>query len=340
MTDLAPAPLRAKLPRFDPDRARAQNRALELLSTLVVEHERAPLRVQAAVREPSAQGAFVFAAPPGWLSVSPEIVDGVPAAALDPDRDLTAALSALGRLEPVFAALERVSGSSLEPLGLEADTRPGTLALGLELRTSDGALIHALTINLSVELARTWPAPSGPPPDLGAADAAPVACRVLADGPAMDRAALATLERGALLLLPRPGVQGWPARLEAGSDRTARGWVDWARAHFTPSSFEDRPMFVDPPEDASVQEPPGSEPAGAEGGFPVETLPVTIRVAVDGVQTSVGELARLQPGSILMLPDLGDSPRVTVLAENRPVAEGRLMAVGEAYGVLIERVNA
>ncbi len=331
---LAYTSLRDRLPRLDRGRAEAQNRALAIFASLKVQDAAGVLQVRAT---PSgwdqAEGALLFAAPGGWLAVKGDIIGGARGPALSAGADLPAALSTLARIEPFLEALERAAGHSLDPVGVESELRPGALTFDLTLDAEDGRVVHHLTVAVAGELPLRWPEPSWLA-RLGAAAPAAIACRIRADGPKLERQRLAALREGDLVLLPRKG-QGWPARLEApDGSKIASGWIDWPASQFLRSSLEETPMLTADEDTAIVQ---GGAPQGA---VPIDQLPVNLRVVIGQVTTSVSALAQLQEGSTLLLPDLEDSPRVTVLAEDRAIAEGRLMAVGEAYGVLIERIHA
>ena len=92
--------------------------------------------------------------------------------------------------------------------------------------------------------------------------------------------------------------------------------------------------------DAHFAEPPSADAvsAAAPGGI-LGDLPVRLRVALNEVKLPIQTIAALRPGSVLTLPIVGDSVAVEVLADDLPIAEGRLVAVGDAYGVLIDRLR-
>ena len=351
MTDLLAAPertaaVRPRLARLDPDQAHARNRALALAAALQVPGEDRPLAVHVGVDgEAPPSGVLVFAAEAGWLAVAADIVDGAHAPELDPAGDLAPALAELGRLEPVLLAWESASGSSLDPIGVEPAPRPGGVPLLIAFSDSGGRTVHRLRVHVSAGLALSWPGAPGGSGDLGPAAAARVACRLILDGPSLDLAELRGLEGGDLLLLPRAGADGWAARLQPPSaGQFVAGRYDPARGAFQTIAIEDSMLDETAQAAPAIVEPPAEptpEPALAETPtLNVDALPLALRVVIDEAPLAVGELARLQPGAVLILPDLGDSPRVTVLAENRPVASGRLVAVGEAYGVLIDKLKS
>ena len=80
------------------------------------------------------------------------------------------------------------------------------------------------------------------------------------------------------------------------------------------------------------------DPPAAESGLPAE-LTVRLNLELGGVQVTLGELAALAPGAVLKVEVSGDAPRVEITAGGAHLAVGRLVALGEAYGVLIDEVH-
>jgi type III secretion protein Q len=85
----------------------------------------------------------------------------------------------------------------------------------------------------------------------------------------------------------------------------------------------------------------------AEGSFQLEEmamtdtaaeLPVTLAVEVARVSLTLGELARLEPGSVFPLPAPRDG-RVVLRLGERPVARGQLVEIEGALGVRLESLE-
>ena len=78
----------------------------------------------------------------------------------------------------------------------------------------------------------------------------------------------------------------------------------------------------------------------AAGGVALDTLTVRLRVALGEVRLPLKTLAGLQPGAVVTLPGDDQDLRVELLAEDQPIATGRLVSLGDAYGVLVDEVRA
>ena len=71
---------------------------------------------------------------------------------------------------------------------------------------------------------------------------------------------------------------------------------------------------------------------------PLADLPVRLQVVLPQMEMPVGLLAGLAPGAVAPLPIEGESLKVDLLAAGVRIATGQLVALGSAYGVLIEAV--
>jgi type III secretion protein Q len=67
-------------------------------------------------------------------------------------------------------------------------------------------------------------------------------------------------------------------------------------------------------------------------------LPVALRVMLGEASLPLSELVGLRPGSTVVLGGSARDTTAVLLAGDHPIATGRLVAVGEAYGVLIEHL--
>ena len=91
-----------------------------------------------------------------------------------------------------------------------------------------------------------------------------------------------------------------------------------------------------PPLDALVQPAEAAVPDGAP--IAPADLPVTLRVILGEASLPLSELTGLRPGSTVVLGGSARDATAVLLAGDHPIATGRLVAVGEAYGVLIEQL--
>jgi len=320
--------LKSRLTWVDPQTAALGNRALAALSAVRLVGEGGPLRLRAeTTADPEPAVYLRFDSGRGLLALAPEVIDGRPSAWLREAAtpDLPEALATMSRLEPLIAALESACGLPLEPESLGP-----SLGLSFRVRALDGAgrVAHQLWVALAPSLVASWPTPEFDPGELGAAVCARVDASLRIDGAAVRRSELAALQVGDLVWLP-VGVGGaWPARLTAAGRASAlTGRLDPRGLAFT-VTMETTPM-LDP---APPLEP---EAASPPGDFAPD-LSVRLRVALGELRLTVGEIAGLRPGSVLALPASGDDLPVELLADETPIARGRLVALGEAYGVMID----
>lgn len=330
-------PIHARLPAMDPRVARGRNRVLAALSGLRVDDPAGLLTVSAEIGQAETGPALVFSVPPAWVAITPVILENRPAELLELSGDLAGSLAALGRLEPLLAALERSCGSALDPREVGWPDAAAAVALRLTLSDESGAPVHAADLLVGLPLAERWPAPGGLLSGLGAAAQAGVPCRLWIEGPTIEAARLQSLAVGDLVLLSRSAL-GWTVRLApSGSAADLLGRLELPSARLLVRSIQEIAML-----DAAPDARPLAEAASddRDRGLDLAALPVPLTVELERLTLTVGELAMLRPGSTLTLPDLGDSPRALLRAEGRVVAEGRLTALGEAYGLLIERLTA
>ena len=341
--------LRERLPKADPAEAAARNRALALLSSLTVEDPEGPLALRARAAAPGLGGWLRFDTGTGLVALSPALIAGQPVPPL-PDAaapDLPAALHQLSRLEPLIAAVERAIGLPLDPVGLGP---PAGFVLQLEARRSDGELAHRARVSIEPECAALWPEPTSGA--LGAAALATVPLIAHLLGPTVPTAELAELAEGDMVVLPRAAPGGWGCALSTERGPLARGVFDLADRRLTIQILESSPMLetaarpVDKSADDDIVTAAPAEPMSfaprhaAAGGVALDTLTVRLRVALGEVRLPLKTLAGLQPGAVVTLPGDDQDLRVELLAEDQPIATGRLVSLGDAYGVLVDEVRA
>lgn len=342
--------LRERLPKADPAEAAARNRALALLSSLTVEDPAGPLKVTARAAAPGVGGWLRFETGAGLLSLSPALIAGQPVPPLPEAAapDLPAALHQLSRLEPVIAAVERAIGLPLDPVGLGL---PTGLVLQLEARREGGEVVHRARIAVEPPCAALWPEPEGR--YLGVAALAPIALAAVLDGPTAPAAELAQLSAGDVVVLPRAAAAGWACTLATERGPLARGFLDLADRQLTIQTLESTPMLetaarpAGAPADAEIAPAAPAEPmsfaprddAAPSDGVALDTLTVRLRVALGEVRLPLKTLSGLRPGAVLTLPGAQEHLHVEVLAEDQPIASGRLVSLGDAYGVLVDEVR-
>lgn len=78
-------------------------------------------------------------------------------------------------------------------------------------------------------------------------------------------------------------------------------------------------------------------PAPSAGAAPLDSrFGVPITIELESTVVPLVKLQGLQEGSVLPLEASAGAIPVRVLASGRPFARGRLVSVGDGYGVLIE----
>jgi flagellar motor switch/type III secretory pathway protein FliN len=282
---------------------------------------------------PLAGSWLTFTTPKGSIGLLPERIEGEMAVwpAMSQSPLLPDAIAAMDRLEPLIAAMETVHGYAWEvtTLGPAAEFR-----FGLEIVDSGGKLISLVWLTCSRAAAATlaghWSAPA-----VGALLAAirvEAALEVMGFAPPARE--LSRLGEGDVVLLPaRP--EGLAARLHLkGAGRFAAGLFKPTSRVFEVHSWEIELM-------SKMRPMAGADSdilVAGEATVSAADLPVQLTVSLSRVTMTVGEVGELAPGVILDLDLRGDDPQVELLAGDRRLALGRLVAVGEGYGVLIDRV--
>lgn len=339
----ASASLHARLPQMAPAEAAARNRLLSALNGPMAEGEGSgALTLRASIVPPSEEApGLVFETDVGMLRLTPERVAGQPARlAAVAAPDLPEILAEMSRLEPLIAALERLCGRPLDPCGLSAEPGPG-LGVRLEALDAEGRPVHAVRLLVPEPLAIGFTAP--PLRALGPAARASAVGRLILQGPAAPRTELAWLEAGDVVLLPDGLSSSRPAWLAVGRI-VLRGGLDLAAAEF--HAYREDPDMLDvlPGDDALGEPAPAPETVGRPiADLPLAEpdladLPVRLQVVLPQMEIPVSVLAGLAPGAVAPLPIEGEALKVDILAAGVRIASGQLVALGSAYGVLIEQV--
>jgi type III secretion system YscQ/HrcQ family protein len=327
MTDVLDAePLVQGLETFDTAEVAARNRALAVMSALPV----SSLKIAASLVEP----------PPGrWILFGPEAdaprlaivdVDGAPFA---PEDD-AALLIALDRLEPVLAAIETATGLNLEPSDISRQSPEAGVAIALDVAHDADAAPTRMVFHVAPAAPNTWPPPAIDLSADGAHQAVPIAGRLVLDAAVVTAARVAALRTGDIVLTAwgprRPG----DARLIL-PDRRLAGRFDPADRRFTVITLEESAMTA-PPMDAAVQ--PAETAAPDTSPIAPADLPIALKVMLGEASLPLSELTGLRPGSTVVLGGSARDTTAVLLAGDHPIATGKLVAVGEAYGVLIEQL--
>lgn len=310
----SPEPLIAALPSLSPRLAAARDRVLSLLSRPISD-----LTLKAAIAEDAPEGPWVvFDTAAGRVGLA-QVGEGVA-------RDHAEVLARLDRLEPLLTALE-TGGLVLDPVDVVAVSE-ADIHVRVEAFDAEQVLRHEAVLSLDLATAEAWPEADEVPADLSRL-AVPLPVALTLDGPAVP--ADAVLGVGDVVLLPF-GVDRVLSATLAVDGHRARGLFSPARGGFSVNSLEPIPMS-----DFAVSA--AVEPSSPDPAVLAADLPVTLRVALGEVTLTTAQLASLRPGATVTLDVPPAEARAVLLAGDRPVASGRLVALGEAYGLVIDKVG-
>jgi flagellar motor switch/type III secretory pathway protein FliN len=249
----------------------------------------------------------------------------------------TVLLTMLGRMEFAIATLE----------AFIPDWRPTRfgaargLHLRLDLEAEDGQLAHRLALCVPEETCAALPAAS--PVNLSRIlSSLPLQASVLVAGPLLSARDLGSVAVGDLVWIGEDQGGSIHAQLQLSSGVLAQG-------AFHPSGRLIRletSLFEPVPHSRSGEASmPLEVLVGEEGGRPapgfvqLEDLPVAVSFELGPWPIRLADLAGLAPGFILPLPASGEDVRVRLVVGNRPLARGRLVAMGRRHGVLIDTVG-
>ncbi|KRA67143.1 hypothetical protein ASD89_02680 [Caulobacter sp. Root656] len=329
MTDVLDAEsLGLDLERFDPAQVAARNRALAVMSALP------GLRVGASLVEPPPGPWIVFGSDAEAPRLAILALDGAPFAPADD----AALLVALDRLEPVLAAIEAATGLSLDPTDISRPPSEAGIAIALDVAREAETAPSRVVLHVPADAPAAWPTPAIDLSSDGAHLAVPIAGTLVLDAAVVSAARVAALRAGDIVLTGwgprRPG----DARLTL-PDRRLIGRFDPADRRFTVITLEESAMTA-PPLDALVQPAEAAGPDTSPIAPPIAPadLPVALRVMLGEANLPLSELTGLRPGSTVVLGGSAREATAVLLAGDHPIATGKLVAVGEAYGVLIEQL--
>ncbi|KQT35012.1 hypothetical protein ASG29_02440 [Sphingomonas sp. Leaf412] len=324
-----PMPLRDRLRALDAGRADRQTQLIAALNARRAGDLSLTARV-AFARDQRAAGAWIgFAAGRRQVFVAPLLVDGelmrLSGGDGVPDPALAARL--LPSIEPLLAALESAVGDDLRPATLVTAVPGDFIQLRLDAACSRHTIRHRLLVALPADgdVAES-PLPPAPPALLSTLRTRWTAAF---PAPALSAARIATIGHGDLLLL---GIGPLSARITiSGRDMPFVGRIEPSKGSMTLQ--ED----LVPPPGPSPHDADPVPAADAPKDWEAMTMPT--RIEIDGGLLSARDIAGLAAGSVLPVPQTGGTLRVRVIAGDTPIGGGELVAVGEGFGVLFDRIG-
>ena len=320
MTANAPSPAHTRLPAIDPSLAQPRSAVIEALNQRLA--GALVLSAEMAGKDDVPAWIAFDAAGGGVLHLAPLVADSAIVALTDPAGrpDAASAAAALGAVEPVVAAIERVAGRALRPTAVGAGPLGDSVVVRIDARTH-GVLAHRLLLAWPLGL-QPDPIEALPPDPAAFVDVAP-AWTARITGPAIAPASLARIGTGDLLLL---GTGSPVARF------TPPGCSTILAARL---DVQGGLMAVEQELEAAEAAPPPRE--AAQPGLAAITVPTSIEF--DGGGLTLDRLAALGRGSIVDIPGAaGGVLPVRLRAGGKAIASGELVAVGDGYGVLITSV--
>ena len=303
------AALSTRLPSIAPEQARLQSALLAALDGAACEGH----TLRASVAEATATPAIRFSTAAGDIEIVPVLgAGGVPMlVADDGEPDAVASMAALAVLEPVVAAIERQLGLVLRPVAVAN----ASLALWLRIESvgSDGQVRDALLLGFAADSDLN---PQPLPPVLDErVHALRLPFAFAAAGPQISGLALSALAEGDLVLVGGPRLAG---SVEAGRQRF-------------PAIYDPHTATI------TIANQGNSRVTDTDSQARDADLQLALTLRIEGGTVSLGDLARLTAGSVLPLGIEGVTMPVTLEVGGAAVATGELVAIGEAYGVLITR---
>jgi type III secretion protein Q len=243
--------------------------------------------------------------------------------------DLAEAGAALRASEALIRALERALDTPLWPGPIRPDARTDHDSAAVRVRVdADGG--DCAMLSASPDLVHGLPAPRWhlPPRSLLALS---VRCRIQIGGCTIDARRLATVGPGDLLLQTLHTGPRWTVQVLASDGPKRDATFDPANA--TLSLHTEEPVDMDPL-------PPPCKPASDDSDLSGwSRIGTDLRFELPSVNLPLGAVAGLQAGAVLRIAAPHGALSVDVLAGDRPIARGELVAIGDGYGVrLVERL--
>jgi type III secretion system YscQ/HrcQ family protein len=227
---------------------------------------------------------------------------------------------------------------NLEPSDISRQPPAPGLAVALDVTRDGEPASSRLVLHVAADAPAAWPLPAVDLSADGAHLAVPITGRLVLDAATVPAARVAALRTGDIVLTAWGPTRPGDARLIL-PDRRLAGRFDPADRRFTVITLEESAMTA-PPMDAAVQPAETAAPDTSPGAAPIAPadLPVALKVMLGEASLPLSELTGLRPGSTVVLGGSARDTTAVLLAGDHPIATGRLVAVGEAYGVLIEHL--
>lgn len=335
----APQPLRGRLPTLNAAQAALARKLFETARIYAAENAirlriAAPGPLPRELVECEAGGERILVG-----IVRDEILDPCAASSWNDYQGFARCVAWALAHERLLHALSALLGQALLPRKIVAAGNMATDALWLGLRANLSQAESVGVIGLPFAVAHTLsdalrsrgaPAQPAPRHDVGSLRET---LRLCTAGPPLGAADIAGLELGDVIVLgPRTHVF---ADLQLGRNlhRPVHWPASWrdGRVHVRGSAALGYARSSSVNDSAPANEPREADPANAPSG--AAHIPVALEFELGAVDTSLRELAQIEPGYVFDLPLSLDHAAVTIRSAGRRVGRGELVAVGDTLGV-------
>ena len=339
--------LASRLPKVEEVQAYAGSRLLASLARAGLRARIAPQTVPDEARWRIELGSDF-----GSLALEPVRASGktLVIASRDGAPDLVAAGEALDASEALIGAIEAALGTALWPLCLHGGGEPASAQTVLDVQVeAPGDDCARLRVSTDVLERMPWPQWAQPPQALQELD---VPCRIRIGGCTVGADRLAVLGPGDLLLDTMRTAPLWSVQVTVINAPPIMATLHPATRELTLDSKERPTMNTASPE-GDHDSTPRDESTPAHGSTPAHDstpgedaatwtgIPMALRFELPGITLPLAAIAGLQPGSVMKIAAADAALRVEVLAGDKSLGHGELVAVGDSFGVrLLERLIA
>jgi type III secretion protein Q len=324
------SPLRSLLQAVEPARTHCQNAIIAALNR----RETGPMTIATGIvhaRERRAEAVWIrFETAQGEVSIAPILADGkrVRMTTGGGDIDGILAAAALADIEPLVAAMEALLMLELRPIGTTRTIPDDQIMLRIDGLDSTG-IRHRLIAAFPETIAIVPNAP--PTASLLKLSAFELLWQAHVNGPSIAADRLASVRAGDLIVLGTGPLVAQVAPIGLGKIHRGLLASSGAITIMQTSPYQ--------PEADQVDRRTGLDKKKKSSGSELQDVRLPIRMEIDGIPVSIAELALLGPGSTLQVPAVGGVLQVRLFAGQTAFGTGEIVAIGDGYGVMIDKIN-
>jgi type III secretion system YscQ/HrcQ family protein len=258
--------------------------------------------------------------------------------------DLVAAGEALDASEALIGAIESALDTPLWPLCLQGDGDPSSAQTVLDVQV-EAPGDDCARLRVSTDVLERMPSPRWAEPPQALLELR-VPCQIRIGGCTVGADRLAVLGPGDLLLDTTQNAPLWSVQVGVNNTPPFTGTLHPATRELTLDTKERSAMDTARPE-GDHDSTPRDDSTPGHGSTPGEDtptwtdIPMVLRFELPGITLPLAAIAGLQPGSVMKIAAADAALRVEVLAGDKSLGHGELVAVGDSFGVrLLERLIA